>query len=121
MPFASDVAILIDLVAAGRDHFRVERHVAVRQSDAIEHQLDVPFAPEMAGVFGRFEVSNQIASTRKRLLAEFGHRVQMTEYGVSDRDGRGREVRFIHGALQKGTGGQDCFPRTGTQGQAENG
>jgi hypothetical protein len=116
----SDVAIFIDFVAAGGDDLRVERHIAVGQSDAIEHQLHVALAPEMAGILGRFEMPDKIGSARKRLPSEFRHRVQMAEHGIADGNGGGRKVRFIHGALQKGTGGQDGLPRTGTR-EAQNG
>ena len=66
-------------------------------------------------------MADKIAAARKRLLSELGHRVQMTEHGIADGDGRRRKVGFIHGALQKGTGGQDHFPRTGTQGKKQEG
>src|SRR5208337_3141123 len=114
VPFAPDVAILIDLVAARRDHLGVQRHIALRHADAIELQLHVALAPEMSGVLGRFQMSDQVAAARESLLAEFGHRVEMTEDGISDGNGCRRKVRFIHGALQKSTGGQDHLPRTGT-------
>src|SRR5208282_2421808 len=87
MTFAPDVAFFIDFIAARGDHLGVERHVAVRQSDAIEHQLHVALAPEMSGVLGRLQMADEIASAWKRLLAEFRYRVQMTKHGISDRDG----------------------------------
>jgi hypothetical protein len=70
----------------------------------------------MSRVFGGFEMANEVAAARESLLAKLRDRVQTTEYGISDRNGGGGKVGFIHGALEKGTGGQDHLPRTGTQG-----
>jgi hypothetical protein len=61
-------------------------------------------------------MADEIGSAGEGLLAEFRDRVEVTENGIADGSGRRREIRLIHGALQKGTGGQDHFPRTGTQG-----
>src|SRR4029077_15686659 len=101
----------------GRDHFGIQRHIAVRHADTIEHQLHVALTPEMSWVLGRFQIPDKVDAARKRLLAEFRYRMQMTEYGVANRNAGGREVWFIQCALQKGTSGQDHLPRTGTQGQ----
>ena len=111
--FAFDVALFIDFVTAGADDLRVERQVAAGQADAIELQLQISLAEEVAGIFGRFEVADQIASTRKSLLAELSHAAQVAKHGIADIGcGRG-EIGFIQGALQKSAGGQDNFPCAG--------
>jgi hypothetical protein len=121
MAFAADVAFFIDFVAAGGDDFGFQGHIALRHADAIEYQLQIAFAPEMAGIFGGFEMPYKIAAAREGLLSELGYGVQMAEDGVADGDGGRRKVRFVHGALQKGTGGQDHLTRTGTQGKSKKG
>src|ERR1700690_287432 len=69
MAFAIDVAILVDLVAARADDFGIEGHVAVRQADAVELNLHVPFAPEMTGFLSRLEMANEIASAGECLAS----------------------------------------------------
>ena len=61
-------------------------------------------------------MSDEVAAAGKCLLAEFRHRVQMTEHGIADRNRGGGKIWFVQRALEKGTGGQDHLPRTGTQG-----
>src|ERR1035441_8036832 len=121
MAFAADVAIFIDVVATSRDNFGVKGHVSVGESDGIEGELHVAFAPEVAGIFGGLEVADEIASAREGLLSKFSHGVKVTEDGISNGYGGGGEVWFVEGALQKGTGGQDGFSRAGTQGQSKKG
>ncbi len=120
MSFAVDLALFVDLIAASRDDLGLKRQIAARQSDAIELQLQVSLAPEVAGILGRFEMSDQITSPRKSLLTEFGLPTEVTQYRVPDIDrGRGK-VGFIEGTLQKSTGGQDHVPCAGAQAQRKN-
>src|SRR5690242_17262435 len=109
MAFAADVAFFVDLVAAVADHFCFHGHIAGGQSDAIELQLQVTLAEEMAGFLVGFKMSNQVGATREGLMTEFGHAAKMTENRVPYRSSRRIEVRFINGALQNRAGGQDNF------------
>ena len=95
MSFAADVAIFVDFIATGSDDFRVERHIALRQADAVELELHVTLAPKMAGIFGGFEVADEIGTAGESLLAEFGDCVQTAEHGVSDSDS-GRGEVWVH-------------------------
>jgi hypothetical protein len=61
-------------------------------------------------------MANQVGSAGKSLMAEFRYRMQMAEHGISDGNGRGRKIRFIHGALQKCSSGQNGLTRAGTRG-----
>src|ERR1700691_299078 len=86
--FAADVAIFIDFIAARGDHFGVERHIALRQSDAVEDQLQVAFAPEMTGLLRGLEMSDKVGPAGKGLLSELGDRVQMAEHRIANGGGR---------------------------------
>ena len=50
------------------------------------------------------------------LLSELGYGVEVAKDGITDGNGGRRKVGFVHGALQKGSSGQDHLSRTGTQG-----
>jgi hypothetical protein len=47
-----DLAFLVDLVAAGGDDFGLKRQISARQADAIELQLQISLAEEVAGILG---------------------------------------------------------------------
>ena len=100
--------------------FGLQRKIAAGQADAIELQLQVALAPEVAGILGRLEMADQVASAGKGLLAELGDAAQMAEHGIADVGRGGGEVGFIEGTLQKSTGGQDDIARAGAQAQAKN-
>ena len=117
MSFAVDLALLVDFVAAGGDDFGLERQVAAGKADAIELHLQISLAPEVAGILGGFEMADKIASAGKSLLTELGDSAQVAENGVADIDGGRGEIRFVEGALQKSTGGQDNVPCAGAQGK----
>src|ERR1035441_5685223 len=68
MSFAVDLPLLIDFVAACGDDFGLERQVAARNADAIELQLEISLAPEVAWILGCFEMADEIATARKSLL-----------------------------------------------------
>src|SRR5450631_1410544 len=120
MSFAVDLPLLIDFVAARGDDFGLERQVAARNADAIELQLQISLAPEVAGILGCFEMADEIAAARKSLLTELGDSAQVTKNGVPDVDrGRG-EIRLVEGTLQKSAGGQDNIPCAGAQAQRKN-
>src|SRR5690242_16825085 len=115
MSFALDLALFVDAVTTGRNDLGFQREIAAGQANAIELQLHRSLAPKVARILGCFEMSDEVASARKRLLTEFGLRAQVAKYGVPDVDrGRG-EVGFIQGTLQKSTGGQDNVPCAGAQ------
>src|SRR5579859_1878471 len=113
MTFAVDLALLVDFVAASRDDFGFERQVAGRNADAVELQLEVSLAPEVTGIFGVFEMSDEIAASRERLLTELGLSAEVAKNRVPDINGGRGKVGFIEGTLQKSTGGQDDFPCAG--------
>ncbi len=120
MSLAVDPALLVDFVAAGRDDLGFEREIAAGHADTIELQLQISLAPEVAGIFRRFEMANQIASARESLLTELGLRAKVAEDGVPDVDGGRGEVGFIQSALQKSAGGQDDLARAGAQSQCDD-
>jgi len=74
-------------------------------------QLQISLAPEVAGLFGGFEMTNKIASARKSLLAEFGDATEVTENGIADFRGFAGKVRLVESALQKSSGWQDDTSR----------
>ena len=78
MTFAVDLAFLVDLESASGDDFAVEWDVAGGNADAVELQLQISLAPEVAGIFGGLEMPNEITSARECLLAEHGNAAKMT-------------------------------------------
>ncbi len=95
MSFAVDLSLLVDFVTAGGDDLGFERQVAAGHADAVELQLQISLAPEVAGIFGGFEMANQIAAARESLLTEDGDAAKMAEHGISDVDG-GRGRGWVH-------------------------
>jgi hypothetical protein len=120
MSFAVDLPLLIDFVAACGDDFGLERQVAARNADAIELQLEISLAPEVAWILGCFEMADEIATARKSLLTELGDSAQVAKNGIPDIDGGRGEVRFVEGTLQKSTSGQDDIPCAGAQAQRKD-
>src|ERR1051326_4236249 len=104
---AIDLALFIDFVAASGDDLGLERKVSAGDADAIKRDLQVSLAPEVAGIFGGFQVTDEIASAGKGLLAEFSDSAKMAENGIADVNGGCGEIGLIHSALQEGTGGPD--------------
>src|SRR5579862_2843623 len=113
MALAVDFALLVDFVAASGNHLRFERKIPGGEPDAVELQLQISLAPEVAGIFGGLEMSDEIAAAREGLLSELGDAAQMAEHGVADVDRIGREVRFVQGTLQQRAGGQDDVAGSG--------
>ena len=97
MSFAVDLSLLVDFVAAGRDDFRLQRQVATGNTDTIELQFQISLVLEVAGIFGVFEMANQIASVRER------------------------EVKLIQRALQQSAGGNDHVARAGAHSECAKG
>ena len=121
MSFAVDLALFVDFVAAGRDDLGLKGQIAGGQADAIELQLQISLAPEVARILGGIEMSDKIASAGKSLLSKLGHSAQVAQHGIADIDcGRG-EIGFVEGTLQKSTGGQDDIPCAGAQAQRKTG
>src|SRR5579871_1486979 len=106
MSFAVDLALLVNFIAARSDHLGFERQIAARQSNAVKLQLEVSLAPEVTGILGGFEMSDEVTATRKGLLTKLGDSAKVAKNGVPDIDGGRGKVRFIEGTLQKSTGGQ---------------
>src|SRR4030081_1719502 len=103
MTLAANVALLINLISPGRDNLSLKGQVAVRHADAVELQLQVPLTPKMTGAFRRFQLPAGVAAAREGRLARLGHRMHMAKPGIANRDGSRGKVRFVHGALQKGS------------------
>src|ERR1035438_9309440 len=58
MSFAVDFALFIDFVAPGGDDLGLQRQIPGGQADAIELQLQVALAPEVAWILGRIQMSD---------------------------------------------------------------
>ena len=106
---------------AGRDgHRGARRPGAAGEADAIELEFQRALAPEMPGILGRFQMSDQIAAAWKSLLTKLGDSAKVAQDGIPDVDRSRGEIRFAHGALQKSTGGQDDVPCAGAQAQRKD-
>src|SRR5438309_6141481 len=68
MTLAVNLAFLIHLVAAGGNNFCLERQISRGQADAVELNLEISLAPEMAGILGRIQMADQIAAPGEGLL-----------------------------------------------------
>ena len=78
MTFAVDLSLLVDFIAFGGDHLGFEREIACGQPDAVELQLQISLAPEVAGIFRCLEMAHEIAAAGKCLLSELSDAAQMT-------------------------------------------
>src|ERR1035438_5043249 len=121
MPLAINLSLFIDFVAAGCDDLGFQGQIAGRQPDAIELQLQISLAPEVARILGCFEMSDKITSARKGLPTKLGHSAKVAQNRIPDIDGGRGEIRFVEGTLQKSTGGQDDIPCAGAQAQRKDG
>src|SRR5215469_7095662 len=121
MPFAIDGTSLVDLVSASGNDFRVERQIAAGHTDAIKLQFQISLAKEVTRILGGFEVSDEVASTRERLLAEFSNTAEMTENGISNINGGRGKIGFVQRALQKSAGGHDNIACAGAESESKKG
>src|SRR4029077_6950462 len=102
---AVDVALLVDLVATGLDHFGGDGQVACGQDDAVKGEFQVALANEVAGLLVGFQVSTQHAAPGKDGVAELLHGSELTKDRITNCGSGRREIRLAQGALKKSTGG----------------
>ena len=120
MTFAVYLPLLVDLVPFGGDHLGFEREIAGGQADAVELQLQISLAPEVAGILRSFQMAHEIAAAGKSLLSELGDAAQMAQHGIAHVHRVGGQVRFVEGALQKSSGGQDDVTSARVLAKGEN-
>lgn len=81
MSFAVDLALLVDFVTAGGDDLGFQRQIAAGDADAVELQLEISLTPEVTGILGGFEVTDEVAATREGLLSELSDSAKVTRTG----------------------------------------
>ena len=100
MTLAINLPLFVDFVAPGCDDLGFQWKIAAGNPDAIKLQLQISLADEMTGILFRFDMADQIASTRESLVAKHGNAAKVAKNGISDIDSGGREVGFIQRAFE---------------------
>src|SRR5579864_1735667 len=101
MAFSDDVALLVDLVSFGGDDFARHGNVAVRESDAVELNLQITLAHKMSGLLVGFQMAAEIAAARKYGLAKLAQGGEVANHRIANVCRRRREIRFIERAAQQ--------------------
>jgi hypothetical protein len=98
---------------SGDDLGGQRQNVGTRQDDAVKLKLQPSFSNEVTGIFVFLKVAALHGASRKQRMSETRDRPEMAKHRIPGLRGFGREVGFVHGAVENRSGGHDFLPRGG--------
>jgi hypothetical protein len=95
VPFAEDISFTIDVKSTGRDHLGIKGNIGIRESDPVEGQFQITFAPEMPWILVGFQMSRHVRAAWECRTPEFLHHADMTKYGIAYLGRLRGKIRFV--------------------------
>src|SRR5712692_11606267 len=100
MPLADDASLLVHAISLRRDYLARHGNIAVREANAIELNLQIPFPHKMPRLFVRFQVSAQITAAWKNCPAKLPQGAQVANHRIANVCGCRGKIWFIERASQ---------------------